>query len=129
MRLADGIRKHGFRKWYEGELMQSHVHLVLLLLCTIGLLVTVELFSRKLPLADQLGNLVSLLLCAGIGVFALRRYLYLMMHAETAANQAVCSQCDTYGWLVLVRDERPQQQVKVSCRRCQHEWHISDADV
>ena len=37
MRLANGIRQFGFRKWYERELTQSHVHLFLLLLCAIGL--------------------------------------------------------------------------------------------
>lgn len=129
MRLADGIRKHGFRKWYERELTQSHVHLLLLFLCTIGLLITFEVFSRKAPLSNQLGNVVSLLLCAGIGVWALRRYLYLLMHAEAIANQAVCPQCETYGKLVLVRDDEQKEQVRVSCRRCNHEWHILDSKV
>jgi hypothetical protein len=29
MKLAEGIRKHGFRKWYERELLQSHAHMLL----------------------------------------------------------------------------------------------------
>ena len=37
MKLADGIRKHGFRKWYERELLQSHAHLVLTFLCAMGI--------------------------------------------------------------------------------------------
>jgi hypothetical protein len=28
-RLYDGIRKVGFRKWYERELLSSHAHMVL----------------------------------------------------------------------------------------------------
>jgi hypothetical protein len=36
MKLAEGIRRHGFRKWYERELLQSHAHLVLCFLCVIG---------------------------------------------------------------------------------------------
>ena len=46
MNLAEGIRKHGFRKWYERELMQSHAHMLLLLFCTIGLLGAFEVFNR-----------------------------------------------------------------------------------
>ncbi len=30
--VHDDIRSHGFRKWYERQLVRSHVHLVLLLL-------------------------------------------------------------------------------------------------
>ena len=42
MKLAEGIRKHGFRKWYERELLQSHAHLVLTFLCAIGLFAAFE---------------------------------------------------------------------------------------
>ena len=127
MRLADGIRKHGFRKWYERELTQSHVRLFLLLLCTIGLLSSFELFSSKRPLADQLDNIVVLLLCTGIGIWALRRYLYLLMHAEAIASQAVCPACESYGRLQLVQDDERNERVKVQCRGCAHEWHIQDS--
>lgn len=127
MRLADGIRKHGFRKWYERELTQSHVRLVLLLLCTIGLLSSFELFSGQRPLLDQFDNLVALLLCAGIGIWALRRYLYLLMHAEAIASQAVCPACESYGRLQLIQDDEPNERVKVKCRGCAHEWHIQDS--
>ena len=119
MRLADGIRKHGFRKWYERELTQSHVRLFLLLLSSF------ELFSSKRPLADQLDNIVKLLLCTGIGIWALRRYLYLLMHAE--ASQAVCPACESYGRLQLVQDDERNERVKVQCRGCAHEWHIQDS--
>ena len=106
MRLVDGIRKHGFRKWYERELSQSHVRLFLLL----PLLSSFELFSSKRPLADQLDNIVVLLLCTGI--WALRRYLYLLMHAEAIASQAVCPACESYGRLQLVQDGQRNERVK-----------------
>jgi len=51
--LAAGIRKHGFRKWYERELISSHVHLVLTFLAMIGLLGSFEVYDRRAPLADQ----------------------------------------------------------------------------
>lgn len=124
MRLGDGIRRHGFRKWYERELLQSHLHMLLLLLCTIGLLGAFEAFSRHAPVADQLSIVLSVLLCLGIGVWSLRRYLYLLMHAEAVANQAVCPQCKTYGRLAVLHDDRSAQQVGVGCKHCGHEWPI-----
>ena len=124
MGLADGIRKHGFRKWYERELLQSHGHMLLLLFCTIGLLGAFEVFSRKAPLADQLSVVLSVLFCVAIGVYSLRRYLYLLMRAEAVANQAVCSHCQTYGRLALLGDDRQAQRVSVRCKSCGHDWPI-----
>ena len=125
MELAEGIRKHGFRKWYERELMQSHLHMFLLLLCTIGLLGGFEVFSRSAPLADQLSVVLSVAACAGIGLWALRRYLYLLMRAEEVANQAVCPQCQTYGRLAVLHDDSRAQRVSVRCKHCGHDWPIA----
>ena len=38
MTLAEGIRKHGLRKWYERELLLSHAHLALCIISVIGVL-------------------------------------------------------------------------------------------
>lgn len=126
MRLADGIRKHGFRKWYERELLGSHGWMVLLFLCTIGLFAALEGLSQSTGPDARLGNLVAIGLCGVVGVVALRRYLYLLLHAETVANQAVCAQCDTYGRLELLAEERGGERLRVRCRRCGHEWTIED---
>jgi len=90
VRLVDGIRTVGFRKWYRGELTRSHLSLVMLLLCGIGALVTLELVGLQGPMSDRIGSFVLLLACASIGAVALRRYLFLLMRAELAAREAVC---------------------------------------
>ena len=125
MGLAEGIRRHGFRKWFERELLQSHMHMLLLLFCTIGLLGAFEVYSRAAPLADQLSVALSVLLCISIGVWSLRRYLYLLMHAEEVAHQAVCPQCQTYGRLSLLHDDLRAQRVDVRCKHCGHAWPIA----
>ena len=124
MELAEGIRKHGFRKWYERELMQSHLHMPLLLLCTFGPLGAFEVFSRTAPLPDQASVALSLLLCVGIGFWALRRYLYLLMHAEDVANQAVCPQFEAYGRLAVLLHDAHAPSVSVRCKHCAHDWPI-----
>jgi hypothetical protein len=126
MGLAEGIRKHGFRKWYERELLQSHLHMLLLLFCAIGLLGGFEVFSRQAPLADQLSIVASILACVVIGIWAMRRYLFMLMHAEYIAHQAVCAQCKAYGRLEVLHVDVGRHSVRVRCLRCGHSWPIDD---
>ena len=125
MKLADGIKKHGFRKWYERELLQSHAHLVLLILCVLGLLAAFEAAWRFRGWQDQVLDLFAGVICAATGLWALRRYLGLLSHAELAANQAECPKCQTYGRLELLSSQAESTLVAVRCRKCSHEWHIS----
>jgi hypothetical protein len=125
MKLADGIKKHGFRKWYERELLQSHAHLVLMILCVIGLLAAFEAAWRFRAWHEQLTDLLAGVICAAVGLWALRRYLSLLATAEAAANQADCPQCETYGRLDLLHADSEGRNLAVRCRKCQHGWHIS----
>jgi hypothetical protein len=126
MKLDDGIRRLGFMTWYSRELTQAHLRLVLLLFSAIGLFAALELLGRDAPLGQQLLNTTLLLVCLGIGLWSLRRYLYLMMRAEGIARQAVCGNCQAYGKLKLSPPEARDGVVTVACRRCAHAWEISD---
>jgi predicted Zn finger-like uncharacterized protein len=86
-----------------------------------------EAFSASAPLLEQLTNLAAILLCSAVGIWALRRYLYLLMHAEATASQAVCPHCKTYGRIAVAQEPKPQHnEVHVRCRQCGHEWPIED---
>jgi hypothetical protein len=124
--LADGIRKHGFRKWYERELLQSHAHLVLTFLCAIGLFAAFEALGRFRSLQDQLTDIAAIAICAAVGLWALRRYLRLLLHAEVTANQADCPQCKAYARFNLETENKRDGSVQVCCRKCQHRWTISE---
>jgi hypothetical protein len=124
IKLAEGIRRIGFRKWYERELLRGHAHLVLLLLCAIGVIAALEAVFRFRTINDQLLNLVAVLGCAAVGIWAVRRYLYLLHHAEMIANQADCPHCKTYGRLDLIAADDAHARVRVRCRQCTHEWSI-----
>jgi hypothetical protein len=126
MKLADGIRKHGFRKWYERELLQSHAHLVLTFLCAIGIFAAFEALGRFRSFGDQLNNIVAIGLCAATGIWALRRYLRLLMHAEVTAHQADCPACKAYGRFKLESENASDNTVQVCCSKCQHRWTITD---
>ena len=126
MKLADGIRKHGFRKWYERELMQSHAHLVLTFLCAIGLFAAFEALGRFRSLSDQLTDILAILIFSAVGIWALRRYLRLLMHAEVTAHQADCPGCKAYGRLKVESEDARAGTVAVCCSKCQHRWTITD---
>jgi hypothetical protein len=122
--LANGIRKVGFRKWYERELLSSHAHMLLAFLCVIALMAAMEAFHGASQ-GQKLANAALVLISGGIGLWALRRYLYLLMHAEQVADQANCPKCTTYGSLTLVEEDRRTGNALVCCKKCSHTWTIS----
>ena len=128
MAIPTDIRKRGFSKWYERELLRSHSHLVLLLLCALAALGAVEAFSQ--PGSNRLLMVASLLVATGVGVWAVRRYLFHLTRAEYVANQATCPACQAYArWKVEAADADDSRSghppaMEVCCRKCGHRWHI-----
>jgi hypothetical protein len=128
--LADGIRQVGFRKWYERELLSSHAHMALALFAVVALIASFEAFQGASS-NDKLLNTAFVVVSAGVSLWALRRYLYLLMHAEDMANQANCAQCQAYGMLQL-QDATPRQPtatpklLPVCCKRCGFRWNLED---
>ncbi len=123
-RLAEGVGRVGFRKWYERELLSSHAHMILAVLAVIGLIGAMEAF-RGGSLAEKLTDVVIVIVCAVIGLWALRRYLFLLMRAEEVANQANCGACGEYGRFTVVHDNRAGNETEVCCRKCAHRWVIN----
>jgi len=124
MTLAEGIRKHGFRKWYERQLLQSHAHLALTFCCLIGIFAAFEALVSFRDWSDQAIDIVAIGLCVMLGLWALRRYLFLLASAEAVANQADCAGCKAYGRLELEESDASGESVRVRCRGCGHRWHI-----
>ncbi len=122
MNRVHPIQRLGFQRWYERELLRSHANLVLLLLCTIGLLACAEVYQPGAPWSAQWKVIVSGGVSAAIGVVALRRYLYRLNHAEFVADQAVCKGCDTYARLEVLGGTAASRTLPVRCRQCDRRW-------
>ncbi|MCZ8252534.1 MAG: hypothetical protein O9318_08705 [Hylemonella sp.] len=121
--LAEGVRRFGFRKWYERELLSSHAHLLLTILCSIALVGMLEVFKGG-SLEEKLLDVLMFIASGAIGLWSLRRYLYLLMHAEEVANQANCPACGTYARFEVMAEDRRSGEIVVRCRACRQEWTI-----
>ena len=105
-RVAEGVKRFGFRKWYERQLLSSHAHMVLAFLSMIALVASMEAF-RGAQGDTRLVDVLFVVVCAAIGAWALRRYVFLLMRAEQTANQASCPDCGEYGRFRVV-GQRPR---------------------
>src|SRR5205809_4396108 len=91
------IRKHGFRKWYERQLIESHAALVTCLLCGITLAALIEevnLVKLEWRTAVLLGVAFGAIV---LGVFSWRRYITVLERAERYGERSSCPECKTYG--------------------------------
>ncbi|MGE4242488.1 hypothetical protein [Ramlibacter sp.] len=118
--LARSVSRIGFRKWYERQLLKSHGHLVLGFLAAIGVVGSVEDFSRHE--SDPALLTLLILACASIGAWAMNRYSAILLRAEEAANQANCPHCGEYGRFRVVAEGGGR--LDVCCRKCDKGWSI-----
>jgi len=133
--VAQSIRKLGFRRWHERQLIEAHASLVTAFLCLIVFAVCLDQFRWRdgglkpmIMLAMLFGGLV---LCFN----ATRYYLKVLFRAEHFSEQAICGHCNVYGVLEVLSAATPESAdstpgsdwLKVRCRKCGHAWTMSEA--
>jgi len=136
MELAEGIRKIGFRRWYERQLIESHLYLVSCFLCLVMVLACFEGFSLRMPEWETAMRLAAMIAGGGAGVWTLRRYLTMLDFAVRATEHSVCKKCAAYSALELAGGVAHRTApggddgggkapaLSVRCRKCGHEWTI-----
>jgi hypothetical protein len=132
MTAADGIRRLGFRRWYERQLIESHGFLVTGFLSMIAMVACVEELSPRAPGGSLIASLALIAGCAVLCAWSLRRYHVILNRAEYLGERSTCSSCAVYGALEIVQsgsisaaeasDSAPW--LKVRCRKCGHQWTI-----
>jgi hypothetical protein len=135
MKTAEEIRRLGFRRWYERQLIESHAYLVIAFLALILLLAGFEAldFARRSPVF----YVAVLLVAAGAGVFTVigwRRFRVLLERAEMFASGATCPGCKQWGKFEVLAEERSAPDdppeagrphwLRVKCRECGRDWKI-----
>jgi uncharacterized membrane protein len=129
MPLDEALRRGGFRRWYERQLIESHLWLVTAFLALIMLAIALEAFEFRASAANALGLTSVVLIGGALVVFAVRRFHMLLARAEALAEQAVCSGCRAYGRFDVVQARNSSESltgrsVRVRCRGCAHEWQM-----
>jgi phage FluMu protein Com len=135
VKIGDDIRRLGFRRWYERQLIESHAYLVTAFLALILLLAGVEgmQFARRSPLFYV--AIVGGAAAAGVLTYVgWRRFNVLLARAELFAEGATCPQCKAWGKFDVLAEERAADDdppesgrphwLRVKCRQCGEQWRI-----
>jgi hypothetical protein len=134
MPVTEYIRRFGFRRWYERQLIESHAYLALGFIALIMMLAGAEVMS---DMKSGMGYL-SILLMAALGgilmVVAWRRFNALLARAEQFAEAATCASCGAWGKFrvlgqeITSEDDPPESGrphwLRVRCAACGNEWKI-----
>lgn len=141
MQLAKDVTKRGFRRWYERQLIESHLYLVTCFLCAFVLLACLEAMNFRESVSRGLLMVVLGALSGLVATFAWQRYAVVMVRAQRLAEKATCVKCDTYGILrvtdasrivhpvydhhgIRTADDPNAAWLRVECKRCGHVWTI-----
>jgi len=130
MHLAEGIRRIGFRRWYERALVEGHLYLATAILCLIAALTGIEFYDGSGTGGQRLFFLALVFIAGAACVWALGRYREILLAAQRAAEQSTCDTCGARAALDVVRsgvttpEAMPVEWVRVRCRECGNEWTI-----
>jgi hypothetical protein len=128
MSTIEGIRKLGFRKWYERQLVEGHLYLVMMILAMLMAAAGYEVLSTEKTAFALLFDGAIVAAGALLAWFSWRRYTSKMIIAEHVGGQASCPGCRRYGFrAVPVSESGPQArplQLIASCRQCGTRWPI-----
>ena len=137
MASLDRIRTHGFRRWYERQLIECHAWLVSWFLGVIVLVSGIEVAGAGG--ASRLSG--ALLVLGGLAVtaYSWTRYRLLLEIAERFGEQATCPRCKAYakfkiessgpaplpdGGDPVLENQGGGVWLRARCRKCGDEWML-----
>jgi hypothetical protein len=135
MKLVDDLRRLGFRRWYERQLVESHAYLVTAFLALILLLAGIEsLDYLRRSLAFYAVVILAAAAAGTLMFIAWRRFVTLLNRAELFAATAECQQCKAWGKFDVIGAEAVSEDdpveagrphwIRVRCRQCGQEWRM-----
>ena len=127
---TSSIRRLGFRKWYERELIKCHAALVTCFLCGLTVAALLEAVSFENFGPGPISMLAIVFAAIAIGWASWRTYITLLQRAERYGERSSCPSCKSYGRFnilstgVVAGPADPWLQVQ--CRRCGTAWRMPD---
>lgn len=140
MDVASRIRERGFRKWYERQLIESHLAFVTCFLCGITAAACMSAVRWTRLAGTDLALTLALFGAGLLGWQSWRRYITVLERAELYGNRSTCPQCGVYArfevlasgsraegsYLDPAADPLPTPWLQVRCRRCSTEWRMPE---
>jgi hypothetical protein len=137
---TSSIRKLGFVRWYERELIKCHAALVTCLLCGLTIAALIEQLNFREFGWRPLSMMVVVLGAAILGWASWRTYITILQRAERYGERSSCPNCKAYGRFKVLAtgmDEVPgpaaaavapleSAWLRVECRKCGTAWRMPD---
>jgi hypothetical protein len=120
--IPERIRRLGFRRWYERELIVGHGWLVACFLAMIVAVAGLELLSYREGFVELVADLSVVAGGTWLGWLGWSRYRLAMGRAGSIGDQAVCGGCGHFGFRA---GEAHGERLSASCPRCRRQWWIS----
>ena len=136
---TSSIRRLGFRRWYERELIKGHAALVTCLLAGLTLAAMMEALVATTGWAFV--SMLGIAFAAGaIGWLSWRSYITILQRAELYGERSNCPKCGDYGRFNVVATGMdthpgriadavaplPAAWLKVECRQCGTGWRMPE---
>ncbi|MBK9625410.1 MAG: hypothetical protein KA388_02975 [Rhodocyclaceae bacterium] len=137
MAALQRIQTHGFRRWYERQLIECHAWLVSWFLGVILLVSGLEIAGRGA--SSRVLGVALLLAGLAVAAFSWKRYHLLLEVAERLGEQAICPTCKAYSKFKIISsgpaplpdggDPALENHgggvwLRAQCRKCGDEWVI-----
>ena len=137
---TSSIRKLGFRRWYERELIKCHAALVTCLLCGVLMAALIETIDFTHFGWQPMSSLAVVLSAAVLAWLSWRSYITILTRAEFYGERSKCPSCGIYGRFDVMAtgmDEGPGRVadavaplpaawMRVQCRMCQTAWRMPE---
>ncbi|HET7728925.1 MAG TPA: hypothetical protein VFK48_02720 [Usitatibacter sp.] len=134
------IRRLGFRKWYERELIKCHAALVTCFLCGLTVAALMEQVHFMEGGWRPVGMIAIVVAAGALGVISWRSYITVLQRAEYYGESSSCPECHAYGRFEVLESGldshpsgvaasvRPLESawMRVKCRKCGAAWRMPD---
>ena len=135
MQPVPGIRKLGFRRWFERQLIESHVYLVTCFLCLILVLAVFEELGSGAAGLERALMLATIVAAGALGIFSWDRYTTILFPALRLSERSTCEKCGTHAHFSVIdcgrediqetAEDREGAWLKVKCARRGHQWTMA----
>ncbi|MCO5108523.1 MAG: hypothetical protein M9907_15795 [Burkholderiaceae bacterium] len=113
----------GFRRWYERQLVESHLWFASCFVAMILVAAGLELLTLENGVADFAFDAALIAGGCALGWVSWRRYVRQMVLAEAIGEQASCAACRHYGFRCLAVE---RGRLRACCPKCGNQWLLED---